>query len=70
MFLSMAELIVNKAAIHKKTFTYIPPTLPAELIEPTNYKFNFTKLKFIHIGINPTVMFSVPVGKFNNCITL
>ncbi|KAL4141444.1 hypothetical protein QTP88_004082 [Uroleucon formosanum] len=57
----MAGSIVDNAAIYKKSFTYIPPTPPSELIDSTNYTLNFMKRKFIHIGIDPTDMFKVIV---------
>ncbi|KAE9542409.1 hypothetical protein AGLY_003270 [Aphis glycines] len=53
----MAGSITDNAAIYKKTFTYVPPTPPSELIDSTNYTLNFVKRKFIHIGIDPTDMF-------------
>ncbi|XP_025193968.1 uncharacterized protein LOC112593677 [Melanaphis sacchari] len=39
----MTDSIMNNATIYKKTFTYIPPTPPLELIESTNYTLNFVK---------------------------
>ncbi|XP_025196641.1 uncharacterized protein LOC112595592 isoform X1 [Melanaphis sacchari] len=57
----MAGSITDNAAIYKKTFTYVPPTPPSELIDSTNYTLNFVKRKFIHIGIDPTDMFRVAV---------
>ena len=57
----MAGSIADNASIYKKTFTYIPPTPPSELIDSTNYTLNFAKRKFIHIGFDPTDMFRVAV---------
>ncbi|KAL4088969.1 hypothetical protein QTP88_024047 [Uroleucon formosanum] len=57
----MAGSIVDKAAIYKKSFIYIPPTPPSELIDSTNYTLNLMKRKFIHIGIDPSDMFKVVV---------
>ncbi|KAL4083534.1 hypothetical protein QTP88_028850 [Uroleucon formosanum] len=45
----------------KKTFTYVPPTPPAELIESTSYTLDFAARKFVHIGIDPTEKFQVVV---------
>ena len=49
------------AAVYKKTFTYVPPSPPAELIETTSYTINFTARKFILVGIDPTDNFQVTV---------
>ncbi|KAL4103950.1 hypothetical protein QTP88_019267 [Uroleucon formosanum] len=50
----------NLNAIYKKkTFTYVPPTPPAELIEASNFTINFESRKFIQIGIDPTYSFKV-----------
>ncbi len=57
----MADSITDNGAINKKTFKYVPPTPPTELIESTNYTLNFSKRKFIHIGIDPADMFRVAV---------
>lgn len=57
----MAGSIMDNAAIYKKTFTYIPPMPPSELIDSTNYTLNFVKRKFIHIGIDPSDMFRIAV---------
>ncbi|KAF0684709.1 Uncharacterized protein FWK35_00037117, partial [Aphis craccivora] len=57
----MTDSIMNSSTMYKKTFKYVPPTPPTELIESTNYTLNFMKRKFIHIGINPADMFRVTV---------
>ncbi|XP_022183245.1 uncharacterized protein LOC111042852 [Myzus persicae] len=57
----MAGSIMDNVGIYKKSFTYIPPTPPSELIDSTNYTLNFVKRKFIHIGIDPSDMFRVAV---------
>ncbi|KAL4084266.1 hypothetical protein QTP88_028091 [Uroleucon formosanum] len=49
------------AIYKKKTFTYVPPTPPAELIESTSYTLEFAARKFVHIGIDPTEKFQVVV---------
>ncbi|KAL4153099.1 hypothetical protein QTP88_000932 [Uroleucon formosanum] len=49
------------AIYKKKTFTYVPPTPPAELIESTSYTLDFAARKFVHIGIDPTEKFQVVV---------
>ncbi|XP_050065574.1 uncharacterized protein LOC114121665 [Aphis gossypii] len=57
----MTDSIVNSSTMYKKTFKNIPPTPLTELIESTNYTLNFTKRKFLHIGIDPADMFRVAV---------
>ncbi|CAI6352332.1 unnamed protein product [Macrosiphum euphorbiae] len=58
----MAGSIEENAALNKKkTFTYVPPTPPAELIESTIYTLDFTNRKFVHIGIDPSENFQVAV---------
>ncbi|KAL4090135.1 hypothetical protein QTP88_025034 [Uroleucon formosanum] len=56
----MAGSITDNLAVYKKkTFTYVPPTPPAELIEASNFTINFESRKFIQIGIDPTYSFKV-----------
>ncbi|XP_060873804.1 uncharacterized protein LOC132947515 [Metopolophium dirhodum] len=51
----MAGSIGNMAAIYKKkTFAYVPPSPPADLIEATSYTLDFASRKFILVGIDPT----------------
>lgn len=57
----MTDSIVDSATMYKKTFKYVPPTPPTELIESTNHTLNFTKRKFVYIGIDPADMFRVAV---------
>jgi len=57
----MAGSIADNAAIYKKSFKYVPPTPPANLIDSTNYTLHFTNRKFIHIGIDPTDNFNVAI---------
>ncbi|KAE9543716.1 hypothetical protein AGLY_002112 [Aphis glycines] len=42
----------NSTLNRKKTFTYVPSTPPAELIESTSYSLDFTSRKFLHIGFD------------------
>ena len=59
----MAGSIEDNAALYKKkTFTYVPPSPPAELIETTSYTINFTARKFILVGVDPTDNFQVTVN--------
>ncbi|XP_025192613.1 uncharacterized protein LOC112592674 [Melanaphis sacchari] len=59
----MAGSIEDNAALYmkKKTFTYVPPSPPAELIESTSYTLDFAARKFIHIGIDPSEKFKVVI---------
>ncbi|XP_003244216.1 uncharacterized protein LOC100569355 [Acyrthosiphon pisum] len=58
----MAGSIEDNAALYKKkTFAYVQPTPPAELIESTTYTLDFTNRKFVHIGIDPTEHFQVAI---------
>lgn len=51
----MADSIIDNAAIYKKkTFTYVPPSTPAPLLDTTSFTLDFTARKFILVGINPT----------------
>ncbi|XP_022170883.1 uncharacterized protein LOC111034136, partial [Myzus persicae] len=54
----MAGPIVD---IKKKSYTYIPPTPPAYLMESTSYTLDFTARKFVHIGIDPTDEFQTVI---------
>ncbi|XP_016655965.2 uncharacterized protein LOC107882302 [Acyrthosiphon pisum] len=58
-FINMAGSIMDNLAVYKKTFTYVPPSPPAELIEASNFTLNFDSRKFIQIGIDPTYSFKV-----------
>ncbi|CAI6351361.1 unnamed protein product [Macrosiphum euphorbiae] len=55
----MAGSIAGNLALYKKTFNYVPPTPPAELLEATNFTLDFVGRKFIQIGIDPTNNFKV-----------
>lgn len=58
----MAGSIEGNAALYKKkTFAYVPPTPPAELIESTIYTLDLTNRKFVHIGIDPAENVQVAV---------
>ncbi|KAE9525966.1 hypothetical protein AGLY_013908 [Aphis glycines] len=58
----MVGSITNNAALYKKkTFIYIPPTPPAELIDSTNYTLNFAGCKFVNIGLDPANEFNTAV---------
>ncbi|XP_060862937.1 uncharacterized protein LOC132939662 [Metopolophium dirhodum] len=51
----MAGSITDNAAIYKKkTFAYVPPSPPADLIEATSYTPDFASRNFILVGIDPT----------------
>jgi len=58
----MVGSIADNAAIYKKSFVYVPPTPPAELIDSTTYTLNFASRKFIHIGNDPTTNFNVSIN--------
>jgi hypothetical protein len=47
----MAGSIEDNAAVYKKTFTYVPPSPPANLIESTSYTLDFAARKFVQVGI-------------------
>jgi len=67
----MAGSIVDNLALYKKkTFTYVPPTPPAELLEATNFTLDLVNRKFIQIGIDPTYNFKVVLLRYNNAIAL
>lgn len=55
----MAGSIADNMVVYKKTFNYVPPTPPAELLESTNFTLDFVSRKFIQIGIDPTYNFKV-----------
>ncbi|XP_050065767.1 uncharacterized protein LOC126554778 [Aphis gossypii] len=58
----MAGSIADNCALYKKkTFTYVPPTPPAELIESTSYTLDFASRKFVHIGFDPSEKLQVVV---------
>ncbi|KAF0750963.1 Uncharacterized protein FWK35_00014216 [Aphis craccivora] len=54
LFSRTGSIADNSALYKKKTFTYVPPTLPAELIESTSYTLDFAPRKFVQIGIDPS----------------
>ncbi|KAF0742074.1 Uncharacterized protein FWK35_00029369 [Aphis craccivora] len=58
----MAGSIADNSAFYKKkTFTYVPPTPPTELIESTSYTLDFAARKCVHIGIDPSEKLQVVV---------
>ena len=58
----MAGSIKDNAALYKKkTFTYVPPAPPADLIDCSNFVLNFTGRKFLNVGLDPTDDFSTIV---------
>ncbi|KAE9536138.1 hypothetical protein AGLY_007361 [Aphis glycines] len=58
----MAGSIADNSVLYrKKTFTYVPPTPPAELIESTSYTLDFASRKFVHIGFDPSEKLQVVV---------
>ncbi|XP_050064326.1 uncharacterized protein LOC126553208 [Aphis gossypii] len=58
----MAGSIEDNAALYKKkTYTFVPPAPPADLIESTSYTLDLTARKFIHIGIDPSPSFKIVV---------
>lgn len=58
----MAGSIEANAALYKKTFTYVPPSPPAELVEAISYTLDFAARKFVHIGILPDEKYQVVVN--------
>ncbi|KAF0714653.1 Uncharacterized protein FWK35_00018903 [Aphis craccivora] len=59
---NMAGSIADNSALYKKkTFTYVPPTPPTELIESISYTLDFAARKFVHIGIDPSGKLQVVV---------
>jgi len=62
IILNMAGSITNNAALYKKkTFTYVPPTPPADLIDCSNFILDFTGRKFLNVGLDPTDEFNTIV---------
>ena len=57
----MANSIADNTGLSKKTYTYVPPTPPAELIESTIYIVDFAARKFIHVGVDPTDKFKIAI---------
>ncbi|KAL4135021.1 hypothetical protein QTP88_006689 [Uroleucon formosanum] len=56
----MAGSIADNAALYKKkSFVYVPPTTPSDLIQSTSITLDFAARKFIHIGLDPTEDFDV-----------
>jgi hypothetical protein len=51
----------SAALYRKKTFIYVPPSPPAELIQSTSYTLDFAARKFVQIGVDPTEKFKVIV---------
>ncbi|XP_022164129.1 uncharacterized protein LOC111029436 [Myzus persicae] len=49
----MAGSFANNAALYKnKTFTYLPPAPPADLIDCSNFILDFTGRKFLNVGLD------------------
>ncbi|XP_026806890.1 uncharacterized protein LOC113549681 [Rhopalosiphum maidis] len=59
----MAGSIVNMKTKHynQKSFTYVPPTPPAELIDCSNFILDFTERKFLNVGLDPADKFNTIV---------
>ncbi|XP_022161881.1 uncharacterized protein LOC111027773 [Myzus persicae] len=57
----MAGSIGNMAKVYKKNFTYVPPALPADLIDSTSYTLDFAARKFLNVGFDPTDEFNTIV---------
>jgi len=57
----MAGPVANMANIWKKTFTYVPPSPPANLIDCSNLTIDFTARKFLNIGLDPTDEFNTKI---------
>ena len=57
----MANSIADNTGLSKKTYIYVPPTPPAELIESTIYIVDFAARKFIHVGVDPTDKFKIAI---------
>lgn len=58
----MAGSIANNAALYKKkTFTYVPPAPPADLIDCSNFILDFTGRKFLNVGLDPADEFNTIV---------
>ncbi|XP_025198692.1 uncharacterized protein LOC112597007 [Melanaphis sacchari] len=58
----MAGSIANNAALYKKkTFTYVPPAPPSELIDCSNFILDFTGRKFLNVGLDPEDEFNTIV---------
>ncbi|KAF0719019.1 Uncharacterized protein FWK35_00018775, partial [Aphis craccivora] len=51
----------NTALYKKKTYTYVPPSPPTQLIDSSSYTMDFAARKFLHIGIDPSENFQVVV---------
>jgi len=45
----------------KKTFTYVPPAPPANLIDCSNFALDFADRKFLNVGLDPTNDFNTIV---------
>jgi hypothetical protein len=57
----MVGSIVDNAATFTKTYTYVPPTSSAELIDGTQYDLDFNARNFITIGLDVTDDFNITV---------
>ncbi|XP_026819138.1 uncharacterized protein LOC113557786 [Rhopalosiphum maidis] len=58
----MAGSIANmKKHYNQKSFTYVPPTPPAELIDCSNFILDFTERKFLNVGLDPADKFNTIV---------
>lgn len=51
----MAGSISDNIEVYKKkSFAYVPPATPSDLLESTSITIDFVARKFIHIGLDPT----------------
>ncbi|KAF0740825.1 Uncharacterized protein FWK35_00022204, partial [Aphis craccivora] len=64
----MNDSIVNSSTMYKKTFTYVPPTPPSELIDSSNYTLNFVKRKIFSLMGNILSFILEQPGKYKRTI--
>lgn len=58
----MAGFITDYLTLYKnKSFTYIPPTTPSDLMESTSFTLDFMTRKFLQIDIDPTEDFEIVI---------
>jgi len=58
----MAGSITNMTAVYKnKTFTYVPPAPPAELIDYNNFILDFADRKFLNVGFDSEDKFNIVI---------